>query len=93
VDKSITEYILQVCTTLNKHSVEYLIVGGTAVALHGYFRWSVSHAGTAAEKYDLDIWYNPTYTNYFKLLDTLEELGEDVNIQGGANAKSKAFVL
>ena len=79
MDNSITESILQVCKTLNKHSVEYLIVGGTAVALHGYFRWSYNHAGTLAEKYDLDIWYNPTYNNYFKLLDTLEDLGQDVS--------------
>ena len=49
------------------------------MALHGYFRWSYNHAGTLAEKYDLDIWYNPTYNNYFKLLDTLEDLGQDVS--------------
>ena len=30
------------------------------------------------EKHDLDFWYNPTYDNYFKLLDSLEELGLDV---------------
>lgn len=79
MDNSIAESILKVCTTLNKHSVEYLIVGGTAVALHGYFRWSYNQAGRLAEKYDLDIWYNPTYNNYFKLLDALEDLGQDVS--------------
>lgn len=79
MDNSITESILKVCSTLNKHNVEYLIVGGTAVALHGYFRWSYNHAGTLAEKYDLDIWYNPNYNNYFRLLDTLEDLGQDVS--------------
>ena len=30
------------------------------------------------DKFDLDIWYNPTYDNYFKLLNTLEELGQDI---------------
>jgi hypothetical protein len=35
-------------------------------------------AGKIAEKPDLDFWYNPTYDNYFKLLNALEELGQDV---------------
>lgn len=54
-DESITESILKVCAALIKHHVEYLIVGGTAVALYGYFRWSHNQTGTVAEKFDLDI--------------------------------------
>lgn len=34
--------------------------------------------GQIAEKPDLDFWYNPTYKNYFKLLNALEDLGQDV---------------
>ena len=79
MNKNIAENILMVCNALTKYSVEYLIVGGTAVAVHGYFRWSYDQAGSLAEKYDLDIWYNPTYDNYFKLLDALEELGQNVS--------------
>jgi|GEM_PF-5344085 len=30
------------------------------------------------QKDDLDFWYNPTYNNYFKLLDALEDLGVNV---------------
>jgi len=56
VNKGISESILTFCTSLNKYKVEYLIVGGTAVALHGYFRWSYTQSGTPGEKYDLDIW-------------------------------------
>jgi hypothetical protein len=37
---------------------------GMAVALHGYFRWSQNSSGNPAEKFDLDIWYKPTYDNY-----------------------------
>ena len=55
-----------------------MIVGGIAVALHGYFRQSLNSSGSPADKPDLDFWYNPTYNNYFKLLDALEELGQDV---------------
>ena len=94
MDKSITDSILGVCTALNKHKVQYLIVGGTAVALHGYFRWSHNQSGTLTQKYDLDIWYNPTYDNYFKLLDVLEELGQNVTEfreEQSPNPKSSFF--
>ena len=96
MDKSITDSILGVCTILKKHDVQYLIVGGTAVALHGYFRWSYNEAGKLTEKYDLDIWYNPTYGNYFKLLDALEELGQSVTEfreEQSPNPKSSFFRL
>ena len=48
------------------------------MAFHGYFRWSQNLSGNPSEKFDLDIWYNPTYTNYFNLLNALAELGQDV---------------
>ena len=78
MENDLVESILRVCKALNKHSVQYLLVGGVAVALHGYFRHSVNSAGIIADKPDLDVWYNPTYGNYFKLLDALEELGQNI---------------
>lgn len=78
MENSLTNSILTVCRTLNKFSVEYIIVGGTAVALHGHYRPSTNAAGEIAEKPDLDFWYNPTYDNYFRLLSALEELDQDV---------------
>ena len=78
MENNLTDSILRVCKTLNKYSVEYIIVGGAAVALHGYFRPSMNFAGAITDKPDLDFWYNPTYKNYFKLLNALEELGQDV---------------
>ena len=78
MQKSLSDEILHVCKILNKNAVQYLIVGGTAVAFHGYFRWSQNSSGAPAEKFDLDIWYNPTYENYFNLLNSLGELGQDV---------------
>jgi hypothetical protein len=79
MDKGLRTTLLTVCNLLSKHNVEYLIVGGTAVALHGYFRMSVSVAGTPTDKPDLDFWYNPSYKNYFNLLNAIEALGEDVS--------------
>lgn len=76
--KNIGDCILKNCSILIKNNVEYLIVGGTAIALYGYFRWSLDTTGKISGKYDLDIWYNPTYPNYFKLLNALEELGQEV---------------
>ncbi len=78
MESSLVNSILNVCRSLNKFSVQYIVVGGTAVALHGYFRHSVNVTGEIAGKPDLDFWYNPTYENYFKLLSALEHLGQDV---------------
>lgn len=70
--------ILKVCGPLNKHHVQYMVVGGSAVAFHGYDRQSMSMSGVLADKPDLDFWYNPTYENYFNLLKALADLGKDV---------------
>jgi len=78
MDSNLSDGILTVCKVLNKHSVQYMIVGGAAVALHGYFRQSLNMAGIITDKPDLDFWYNPTYANYFKLLNAFGELGQDV---------------
>jgi hypothetical protein len=48
---------------LNNNDVEYLLVGGYAVILHGYSRTTG----------DMDIWVNRTGTNYKKLLSAFKE--------------------
>jgi hypothetical protein len=78
MDKKLISALLTVCSVLNKHGVDYLIVGGIAVALHGYFRRSIASNGIISDKVDLDVWYNPTYSNYFKVLEALAELGQNV---------------
>lgn len=79
MEPTLIEEILKVCKVLNNKNVQYLIVGGTAVAYHGYFRWSQDSSGAPAELFDLDIWYNPTYENYFNLLHALSDLEQDVS--------------
>lgn len=69
--------IQSICSSLHNHSVEFMLVGGTAVALHGYYRESKDASGNYAPKPDIDIWFNPTYKNYFNLLDAIEEIGID----------------
>jgi len=70
--------LLMVCELLEKNTVQYIIIGGTAVALNGYYRHSTNISGEIAEKPDVDVWYNPTYKNYYKILEVIEALGTDI---------------
>ena len=79
MNTSIFEKLQDVCNILNEHSVEYLTIGGAAVALHGHERWSTDASGRDSKVVDLDFCYNPTYDNYFGLLNALEKLGQDVS--------------
>jgi hypothetical protein len=53
---------------LNNHQVEYILVGGYSVILHGYAR----NTG------DMDIWVNPTMDNYNRLAKSFHEFGMPV---------------
>jgi len=50
---------------LNSIGVEYLIVGGYALAAHGHPRYTG----------DLDIWIRPSPSNVERLLDVLARFG------------------
>ena len=58
--------ILAVCRVLNQHGVEYLTVGGTAVALHGFYRLSTNPAGAVADKPGLDFLVQPDVRQLFR---------------------------
>jgi len=78
MEDNLIENVLKVCAILKKHNVEYLIVGGTALAFHGHYRMTRMSNDLPVNKHDFDFWYNPSYENYFKLLDAFEELGINV---------------
>lgn len=61
LQKDLKEFI----ALLNSHGVEYLIVGGHAVAFHGYPRLTV----------DLDFFVRPSSDNAKKLLGALDDFG------------------
>jgi predicted nucleotidyltransferase len=79
VNTSLLQKLQDICHVLNEHAVEYLTIGGASVALHGHHRLSKDPSGQDTEVDDLDFWYNPTYDNYFRRLNALEKLGQDVS--------------
>lgn len=54
----VRESLRKICQALNEHQVEYMLIGGVAVGFHGFPR------STA----DIDFWYNPTISNFSKLI-------------------------
>jgi predicted nucleotidyltransferase len=79
MDNELTEIIKSVCNSLNEEKVEYLILGGTAVAIYGHYRASTLSDGTISNKYDIDFWFNPTLSNVNNLIKALAKLGIDLS--------------
>jgi len=50
---------------LNTNNIQYLVIGGYAVAYHGFPRYTK----------DLDLWINPSLSNAEKVLTALKEFG------------------
>lgn len=78
MEENFKNSLLTVCSLFEKYKVPYMLVGGTAVALNGYYRHSTNTEGEVTEKPDIDIWYEATYENYFNILKILKELGYDI---------------
>jgi predicted nucleotidyltransferase len=60
--------VLSFLSLLNEHRVEYMIIGGAAVNIHGFSRSTG----------DMDIWFNPTQENFDRLLRSVEIFGFEV---------------
>lgn len=61
LDKDFEEFVF----LLNKHAIDYMIVGGYALAFHGKPR----HTG------DLDIWIDLSEDNAQKMIDVINDFG------------------
>lgn len=59
------EHFREFIQALNEQEVEYVLVGGMAVILHGYVR------GTG----DMDVWVNKTKENYIRLKKAYRQFG------------------
>jgi predicted nucleotidyltransferase len=79
ISNEVEQFLAKVCSALNSHNVDYIIVGGAAVSHYGYNR--PSGIGNYKEnlKVDLDFWYEPSVENYLKILDALDDLEVDTN--------------
>lgn len=86
MEDNLLNSLLNVINLLQQYKVRYILVGGVAVALNGYYRHSIDSNGELAEKPDIDIWYEPTYDNYFNLIKVIQALGQ--NIEGFKNERS-----
>lgn len=66
--KTVKDAFLTICTLLNKHHVEFIVIGGLAVVYHGFPRTTA----------DADFWYKPTTDNFNRIIRAFEEFGIDV---------------
>ena len=65
---------------LNANGVEYLLIGGYAVGLHGYPRATV----------DLDVWVSPTLDNAARVIDALSRSDLTPRARARAFRRSRA---
>lgn len=63
------KYYKEFIDHLNKHEVQYILVGGVAVHAHGYERYTG----------DVDLWVNPTGDNMSKLMNAIRDFGFDTS--------------
>ncbi|MDQ3536334.1 MAG: hypothetical protein M3421_11990 [Bacteroidota bacterium] len=63
------EFYIEVIDAMTKANVEFLLVGGMAVGIHGYPRYTG----------DMDLWLRPSLDNMNKLKESLSKLGYDLN--------------
>lgn len=73
------QLLLYICRILNSRKVRYMVVGGAAVNAHGYYRPTTDREGNPMEKPDIDIWFQPTYLNYMRMLNAFDDLGFDTS--------------
>jgi len=72
-----------ICIQLNRHKVDYLVIGGVAVIAHGYPRSTG----------DVDFWYRPTTENYINLLKAFKELEVDTSdLENHVFDPNKSFI-
>lgn len=72
-DKDLVEVLKEICSNLSNQKVEYLIIGGTAVNFYGFQR--ISGGLSPDINFDIDIWYNPTTENFYRICKAIQAIG------------------
>ncbi len=65
-------YLDKIIKVFNDNNVDYLLVGGTAVILHGHMRGS--HNLPRNIDYDYDFWYKASLTNFLNLVKAIKDI-------------------
>lgn len=68
---------------LQRHGVEYILVGAYALAAHGYPRGTI----------DIDIWVNPTQENSSKVYNALARFGAPLHDIDTGTFKKKGIIF
>jgi len=71
VGEGLRDLVLKLCEKLNEKGVDYLLIGGVAVMLHGLPRFTE----------DVDIMVDPGTENVARLKEALRELFEDEAVE------------
>ena len=71
-------------TALDKHHVEYMLVGGVALGVHGHVRYTR----------DLDVWFRGTEGNAQRLIAALQDFGfRDLTTSPAEFCKPRAMLV
>lgn len=69
---------------LESHRVDYMLVGGVALGVHGHVRYTR----------DLDVWFRGTEDNAARLIDALRTFGfSDLSAEPAAFCKPRAMLV
>lgn len=80
MNNELRESLKKLWRSLNQNDVQCMIVGGVAVGFYGYERQSIiKDLGSPELIHDIDLWYNPTTTNFTNLVKALKNLGIDTH--------------
>lgn len=81
--KELQKVLREVCNVLNKRRVRYVVVGGCAVILHGYFRTTN----------DIDLLVDPSSKNVAKIRDALYEIFKEEEVWEIGDKDIKKFTV
>ena len=76
MEKDLADGIKNLSSSLNKHKVKYMFVGGVAISFFGSARPS-SNLPRGID-YDIDVWYLATNENFVKLTKSIAEISPEL---------------
>ena len=78
MNNELRESLKKLWKSLNQNDVQCMLVGGIAVGFYGYESQSIiKDLGRPELVHDIDLWYNPTTSNFTNLVKALKRLGID----------------